>query len=215
MLSLALIAGAAVAQNETTTTAPVPTEAASECVLAAAGHPTVDLTSLTLSNQDYMLQSHATEGYEYVLNVCGGLTFADDTCIEGSSVCQRHKKTAEATDVYGYQGSIALEWDDPQGSYSINSTLVMTMQGTACSATANTTAARTAIFFVCSNKEFLMLESEVPDKCAANFLFFTPAACGSPRYTCYNGSKCVTTEDNSGEFGSFDTCATSCNKTQA
>jgi hypothetical protein len=204
MFAAALIALSTATQASNSTSA---------CLLEVVGHPTIDLSPLTLVDQDYSVASHEVDGYEYVVNVCNNLNYADDTCIEGSSVCQRHKKTAQSTDVFGYTGSIKMSWSDPDTVYSYNSTISMEMSGTACSATSNTTEASTTIVFVCSNKEFLMLESENTKTCAVQFLFFTAQACGAPRYTCSDGVKCIVTEDNSGEFGTYDSCATSCNST--
>eukprot|EP00035_Acanthoeca_spectabilis_P019743 m.429521 g.429521 ORF g.429521 m.429521 type:complete len:204 (+) comp17019_c0_seq1:582-1193(+) len=203
MLTLALVA-LSTAQNS-----------ASPCTLEAEGHPTINFETLALTDQDYSVSSHQVDGYEYVANICGNLNYNDETCIEGSSVCQRHKKTAASTDVYGYIASIKLAWNDPDAVYTYNSSIVMDMTGTACGATSNTTEAKTTIVFVCSNKEFLMLQSETPKTCSVSFLFFTAQACGSPRYTCSNGVKCITTDDYSGEFGTYDACAASCNKTIA
>jgi hypothetical protein len=181
------------------------------CVLETDGHPTVDLTPLSLIDQDYSVGSHVNSNFDFVINVCSDLNYQDDTCHEGSSVCQRHKKTEAATDVYGYTGSIKMSWDDPDGKYTANSTVVMKMTGTACSATSNTTESETTVVFVCSNKEFLMLESENPDKCTASFLFFTAQACGTPRYTCFNGTKCIeATNTTASEFSTYDKCAASC-----
>jgi hypothetical protein len=54
--------------------------------------------------------------YDYVLNICGNLNYDDDTCVSGSSVCQRHKHTQISTDVYGFENSIKLSWDDPDAN---------------------------------------------------------------------------------------------------
>lgn len=86
----------------------------------------------------------------------------------------------------------------------------MEMTGSACAATGNRTAAASTIVFACSNKEWLMLESEQLDQCKASFIFFTAQACGSPRYTCFNGTKCVESQVYSGEYGTYDKCAAEC-----
>jgi hypothetical protein len=187
---------------------------ATACVLKAKGHPTVDLTPLALTDQDYSVGSHLQDNFDYVVNVCSNLNWNDDVCVEGSSVCQRHRKTDLATDVFGYSSSISLGWEDPNGNYTSNSTVVMQMSGTACSATKNTTEAAATFVFVCSSKEFLMLESEDLDKCTATFVFFTAQACGTPRYSCFNGTKCVESDNYTGEHATFDECAANCGATK-
>ena len=54
--------------------------------------------------------------YDYVLNICDNLNYDDDTCVTGSSVCQRHKHTQISTDVYGFVSSMKLTWDDPDAN---------------------------------------------------------------------------------------------------
>lgn len=198
---------AARAQDASTTAAP------SFCILEAEGHPTVDLNPLALTDQDYSVGSHYKEGFDYVLNVCSNLNYQDDTCHEGSSICQRHKKSSMSTDVFGYTGSISLGWEDPDGIYTYNSSIVMRMTGTACGMTNNETESETTVNFICSNREFLMLEKENPETCKVSLLFFTAQACGAPRYSCFNGTKCV--ESPSGEFGEYETCSASCGVSNA
>jgi hypothetical protein len=86
----------------------------------------------------------------------------------------------------------------------------MEMSGSACGATGNRTAASSTVVFACSNREFLMLESEQLEVCKASFIFFTAQACGSPRYTCFNGTKCVESQAYSGAYGTYESCAAEC-----
>jgi hypothetical protein len=64
----------------------------------------------------FSFRSSLGDRYDYVLNICGNLNYDDDTCVSGSSVCQRHKHTQISTDVYGFENSIKLSWDDPDAN---------------------------------------------------------------------------------------------------
>lgn len=183
------------------------------CTLHTRGHPSIDLSSLTLTDQDFSVVSHMNDGYEYVINVCGDLNFQDETCHKGSSVCERHKRSDLATSVLAYSGSTSLKWVDTTGNYSKGDSYIeMTMAGGTCRANDNLTDAHTTVEFICSNKEFLMLQSEDIPMCRVSFVFYSTVACGTPRYSCFNGTTCLTS-DNSNDYGKYptlDACNSEC-----
>jgi len=180
------------------------------CMLSEPGFPTIDLRRLALSGQDYAVTSHVNDQFDYVINICGQLSYQDDTCHAGSAVCERHRRSDLATTVLGYLGSTALAWHHPDGAYTRNSSVRLAMTGEKCKANNNLTDASTVIHFMCSNKEFLVLQSEKPAACQLELLFFTAQACGTPRYTCFNGTKCVESNDNFGKYATYDSCVAEC-----
>ena len=190
---------------------------AAYCVLEQEGHPSIDLNALGLEDQDYSIGSHSFNGYDYVINVCRGLNYNDDTCHGGSSVCERHRSSDRTTEVFGYTSSTKLRWADaPEGVYGVGSHVVMEMTGGQCwSDPTNTTDAKVEIKFVCSAKEFLALDinegrTHDPQKCTVGFTFYSSQACGAERYECFNGTKCVTSADNTGKYGRFEGCRADC-----
>merc|ERR550514_294940 len=171
---------------------------------------------------DYAVGSHAVQGFDYVIQVCRDLHYADDTCTEGSGVCERHRQSELTTQVFGYTASTTLAWDDAQdGIYGQGSKLILAMSGAPCWSD-NTTAAKVEIDFVCSQKEFVALKhaegsTRAPvEDCSVAFTFYTAQACGSPRYDCFDGAKCGASLsetgvlDFSGEFATFEGCRASC-----
>merc|ERR1712167_164394 len=156
-------------------------------------------------------------GFDYVLNVCGDHNFNDETCGEGSAVCERHRQSELATQVLGQTASTTWGWVDEQdGVYGQGSRLVMAMTGSACRSDNNSTKATGEIDFVCSTKEFVALrhaEGSTPapvEDCNVGFSFYTAQACGAPRYECFNGTKCVMTTDYPGKHATFEGCRASC-----
>jgi len=187
-------------------------DGASYCRIEQLGHPTINLNPLGMNDQDYAIGSHLNQGFDYVINVCKSLNYNDDACHEGSAVCQRHRSADAASEVYGYTGSTTLSWsDEVEGTYGEGSKVVMRMTGASCW-TNNSSIAETTIEFVCSKKEFLTVSKEDYNGCSLSLTFYTQLACGSPRFSCYNGTKCVagSSSDFSDKFGTYEGCRAEC-----
>ena len=84
--------------------------------LSSAAHSFGTHTHKPLTFFPFYFSSPPHGRYDYVLNVCNNLNYYDDTCVSGSSLCQRHKHTQISTDVYGFANSIKLSWDDPDAN---------------------------------------------------------------------------------------------------
>ena len=217
LIAAALAAYAAGASSQQNGQASLAEDDAAYCVLEQEQHPSIDLNALGLEDQDYAIGSHSFSGYDYVINVCRGLNYNDDACHEGSSVCERHRSAELATQVFGYTGSTKLRWSDvTEGVYGAGSHVVMEMTGGKCwSDPTNATNAKVEIKFVCSAKEFLTLDvhegvTHDPQNCTVGFTFYSAAACGTQRWQCFNGTKCVTSAENTGKYGSFESCRADC-----
>ena len=131
--------------------------------------------------------------YEYVFNICDKLTYTDDVCVAGSTVCDRSSTKLTTVSVYGTDDEQALRYV----AYRQNETqqvLALTYSAGECYyRPGKATTAR--IFFFCDVAAFepvISLNYEDYLECAVEINFATVAACGTSnlKFACSEGGAC-------------------------
>ena len=120
--------------------------------------------------------------YEYVFNVCDKLAYADDVCVEGSTVCDRSTSKLTTVTVYGQAEDQTLSYEPYKGNESQKELTLAYTAGECYYRPTKATSAK--IFFFCDPLAFepqISLNYEDYLECAVEINFATVVACGTDK----------------------------------
>jgi len=152
---------------------------------------------------DYVAVSEKFPKYEYVFNVCDKLAYADDVCVEGSTVCDRSTSKLTTVTVYGQAEDQTLSYEPYKGNESQKELTLAYTAGECYYRPTKATSAK--IFFFCDPLAFepqISLNYEDYLECAVEINFATVVACGTDKlkYACGETGSCQASADGTQTF---------------